>query len=116
MDLSSILDVRPEVAEAVRRGRAVVALESTLISHGLPWPVNLETALAAEAVIRTEGAIPATIGIWFGNPTVGLSAEQIEHFAETKGVLKASRRDLGAVVGLKSLAATTVSATMALAR
>ena len=104
-----------EVAEAIEAGRPVVALESTLIAHGLPWPANLETARGAEAAVRAVGAIPATIAVWFGAPTVGLSALQLEELARSSVVLKASRRDLGAAVGSKRLAATTVSATMALA-
>ena len=104
-----------EVTIALRERRPVVALESTIIAHGLPWPTNFETAKQAENAIRYEGAVPATIAIWHGKPTIGLSTGQIEELAKSDGVLKASRRDLGAVVGLKKLAATTVSATMALA-
>ncbi|HEY1191103.1 MAG TPA: pseudouridine-5'-phosphate glycosidase, partial [Gemmata sp.] len=96
-------------------GRPVVALESTLIAHGLPWPVNLETALESEAAVRGGGAVPATIAILDGVPTVGLSGTQLEALARVPGVRKASRRDMGAAVALKQYAATTVSATMALA-
>ena len=71
-----LLDVRPEIALALREGRPVVALESTLIAHGLPWPANLETAREAEAAVRSGGAIPATVALWHGAPTVGLSADQ----------------------------------------
>ncbi|MFO0822427.1 MAG: pseudouridine-5'-phosphate glycosidase [Gemmataceae bacterium] len=109
------LNVSAEVAAALAEERPVVALESTLIAHGLPWPTNLETAREAEAVVRAAGAVPATIAIWHGVPTVGLSESQLAELAQAPGVLKASRRDLGAAVGLKRLAATTVSATMALA-
>ena len=109
------LTVSDEVRAAVRDARPVVALESTLIAHGLPWPANLETARAAEAAVRAGGAVPATVAVWHGVPTVGLSPAQVEELARTAGVVKASRRDLGAAVGLKQLAATTVSATMALA-
>ena len=109
------LTLSEEVAEAIEAGRPVVALESTLIAHGLPWPANLETAREAEAAVRAAGAIPATIAVWFGAPTVGLSASQLEELARAPNVVKASRRDLGAAVGSKRLAATTVSATMALA-
>jgi pseudouridylate synthase len=115
MDLSSVLDVRPEVAEAVRRGRPVVALESTLIAHGLPWPLNLETALEAEAVIRDEGAISATIAVWQGRPTVGLNADELRDLAQQDEVIKASRRDLAFAVIHQRTAATTVAATMCLA-
>ena len=99
----------------MRAGRPVVALESTLITHGLPWPVNLETALACEAAIRAAGAIPATIAILHGEPTVGLDELQLEELARSTTARKASRRDLGVCVGSKALAGTTVSATMALA-
>lgn len=109
------LNVAAEVTAALAAGQPVVALESTLIAHGLPWPANLETAWEAEAAVRAGGAVPATIAVWHGVPTVGLSAQQIEELARAGGVLKASRRDLGAAVALKQLAATTVSATMALA-
>ena len=109
------LTLSEEVAEAIEAGRPVVALESTLIAHGLPWPANLETAREAEAAVRAAGAIPATIAVWFGAPTIGLSAAQLEELARAPNVVKASRRDLGAAVGSKRLAATTVSATMALA-
>ena len=111
----SWLSVSEEVAAALAVGRPVVALESTLIAHGLPWPANLETARESEAAVRAAGAIPATVAVMHGVPTVGLTAAQLEELARAPGVLKASRRDLGAVVGLKRLAATTVSATMALA-
>ncbi len=107
--------VSPEVAAAVAAGRPVVALESTLVAHGLPWPANRDTARAAEAAVRAAGAVPATIAVWHGTPTVGLCGEQIDELARADGVFKAGRRDLGAAVALKRLAATTVSATMALA-
>jgi pseudouridine-5'-phosphate glycosidase len=105
----------PEVAMALSQGRPTVALESTLIAHGLPWPHNLETAREAERTIRSVGAIPATIAIWSGIPTVGLTDVQLEHLARAPDVYKSSRRDLGAAVGLGRMAATTVSATMVLA-
>jgi pseudouridine-5'-phosphate glycosidase len=105
----------PEVAAALADGRPVVALESTLIAHGLPRPVNRETARDVEAAVRAGGAVPATIAVWQGEPTIGLSDLQLQELAESTEVLKASRRDLGAVIALKRLAATTVSATMALA-
>lgn len=109
------LTVSDEVRAAVAAGRPVVALESTLIAHGLPWPVNLETARASEAAVRAGGAVPATIAVLHGAPTVGLSDAQLEELARAPGVRKASRRDLAAAVALKQHAATTVSATMALA-
>jgi pseudouridylate synthase len=109
------LTLSEEVASALAAGQPVVALESTLVAHGLPWPANLETARDAEAAVRTGGAVPATVAVWHGRPTVGLTGSQLEELARASGVLKASRRDLGAAVGLGRLAATTVSATMALA-
>ncbi len=109
------LTISEEVRTALDAGRPVVALESTLIAHGLPWPVNLETARESELVVRQAGAVPATIAVLNGVPTVGLSDSQIEELAQSSGVRKASRRDLGAAVALKQTAATTVSATMALA-
>lgn len=104
-----------EVADALSRGGPVVALESTLIAQGLPWPTNLETALAAEEAVRNAGAVPATIAVWRGVPTIGLTRVEIEDLARAPGVLKASRRDLAVAIGLKRTAATTVSATLALA-
>src|SRR5215472_11669798 len=109
------LDIRPEVAAALEARRPVVALESTLIAHGLPWPVNLETARAAEAEVRAAGAVPATVAVWFGRPTVGLSPAEMEELAHLPGVRKASRRDLGPAVADRACAATTVAATMWLA-
>lgn len=111
----ALLDVRPPVADALLARRPVVALESTLIAHGLPWPANVETARAAEDAVRAEGAVPATIAVLAGRPTIGLWPDEIEHLARAAGVRKASRRDLGAAVAQKATAATTVSATMALA-
>ena len=115
MTTASQLDVRPGPAEALRAGQPVVALESTLIAHGLPWPLNLETARAAEAAIRAEGATPATIAVWRGRPTIGLSDGELEQLARASGVRKASRRDLAAAVAQGATAATTVAATMTLA-
>jgi pseudouridylate synthase len=109
------LEVRDEVAAALREGRPVVALESTLVAHGLPWPLNLETARAAEAAVRSEGAVPATTAVLKGRPTVGLSDAELEALAREKDVLKASRRDLALAVAQKRTAASTVAATMFLA-
>jgi pseudouridine-5'-phosphate glycosidase len=109
------LDINPEIAAALQAGRPVVALESTLICHGLPWPVNLETALAAETAVRGEGAVPATIAVCQGRPMIGLAAADIERLAQTRDVLKAGRRDLAAAIAQGRTAATTVSATMYLA-
>jgi pseudouridine-5'-phosphate glycosidase len=109
------LAIRPEVEEAVRAGQPVVALESTLIAHGLPWPLNLETAFGAEAAVRAEGAIPATIAIVNGKPTIGLNSQELQELAQHDKVLKASRRDLAAAIAQRRTASTTVAATMTLA-
>src|SRR5437588_4246123 len=82
-----MLDVRPEIAGALRANRPVVALESTLIAHGLPWPTNLETARAAEQAVRDQGAVPATIAVLQGRPTIGLSGADIEALAREPGAL-----------------------------
>jgi pseudouridine-5'-phosphate glycosidase len=109
------LTVRAEAADALARRRPIVALESTLIAHGLPWPINLETALAAEAAVRSAGAAPATIAVMAGQATVGLSQAELGELAQRKDIVKASRRDLAAAMIRKQTAATTVAATMALA-
>src|SRR5262249_18416919 len=115
MNHSPALHVHPEVAAALSARRPVVALESTLIAHGLPWPHNLETARAAEAAVRAEGAVPATIAVWQGRPKIGLDTGELETLAQSKEVLKASRRDLAAAIAGGRTAATTVAATMFLA-
>jgi pseudouridine-5'-phosphate glycosidase len=109
------LDVRDAVAAALAAGQPVVALESTLIAHGLPWPLNVETALAAEEAVRADGAVPATIAVLNGVPTIGLSRAEVEALAGSKDVMKASRRDLGVATAQRRTAATTVAATMWLA-
>jgi pseudouridine-5'-phosphate glycosidase len=113
--MADLLDVRPEVAAALRDGRPVVALESTLIAHGLPRPLNLETARQAEEAVRSEGAVPATIAVLRGVPTVGLDDGELQALATADGVLKASSRDLPAAIAGRRTAATTVAATMLLA-
>jgi len=113
--LKTSLRVHSEVVQALRNGDPIVALESTLIAHGLPWPLNLETARAAEAIVREAGATPATIAIVAGRPCVGLDGEQLEFLARCKDVFKASRRDLGVVIAQGRTASTTVAATMMLA-
>ena len=109
------MSVAPEVAEALAAGRAVVALESTIITHGMPYPANLETARSVEAVVREHGAVPATIALVDGVPRVGLDAATLERLASSEGVAKASRRDLPALVAAGASAGTTVAATMYLA-
>jgi len=105
------MDVREPVADALGTGRPVVALESTVIAHGLPHPLNLETALAMEAAVRAEGAVPATIGVLEGRVIVGLSLGEIERLASAPDVLKASSRDLAPVAASGRPGATTVAAT-----
>jgi pseudouridine-5'-phosphate glycosidase len=111
----SFLDIRPEIVAALKDRRPVVALESTLISHGLPSPINLETARNAENAVREEGGIPATIAVLQGRPTIGLSGSELEALSRQEGILKAIRRDLAVAVAQSRTAATTVAATMFLA-
>jgi len=106
------LDINPEVAKALDEGVAVVALESTIISHGMPYPKNVETALEVEEIIRKNGAVPATIGIIGGRIKIGLTKDEIEYMATAKDVLKVSRRDFPLVVSQKLDGATTVAGTM----
>lgn len=110
-----MLKINPEVAKALKENRPVVALESTIISHGMPYPKNVKTALEVEKVIRDNGAVPATIGIIEGDAIVGMTPEEIEEFGKRKGILKASRRDLPMVYAKKYWAATTVATTMIIA-
>lgn len=102
----------PEIADALKAGAPVVALESTIISHGMPFPQNLEVALEVEKTVRDNGAIPATICIIKGQIHVGLSSDELEKFALEKDVFKCSRRDLGYVMSQKMTGATTVASTM----
>jgi pseudouridine-5'-phosphate glycosidase len=106
------LDIRPEVSEALAAKHPVVALESTVISHGLPYPDNIETAGRMEAAVRASGAIPATVGLLDGRIIVGLAKNEIERLAESKDVVKVSRRDIAPVLAQRRLGATTVAATM----
>lgn len=106
------LDIKPEVKEALDAGKPVVALESTIISHGMPYPKNVETALAVEEVIRKNGAVPATVGIIKGRIKVGLTADEVEYMAKAPNVLKVSRRDYPLVIAQKLDGATTVAGTM----
>ncbi len=108
--------IAPDVVEALDQGIAVVALESTLVAHGLPWPTNLETALEAENLVRKAGAVPATMAVLGGRIRVGLTHEKIEQLAKGGKAIKATRRDLAAVLARGGDAATTVSATTWIAR
>ena len=116
MNLNKYLDIAPEVKAALDAGKPVVALESTIISHGMPYPQNVETALNVEKIIRENGATPATIAIIGGRLKAGLSREEIEHLGK-KGyeVTKASRRDLPVIVARGMDGATTVATTMIIA-
>jgi pseudouridylate synthase len=106
------LNIHPEVAQALAQGLPVVALESTIIAHGMPYPQNVQTALEVEAVIRAHGAVPATIAVLEGKICIGLSREQIEALGSAKDVMKLSRRDLALAVASGQPGATTVAATM----
>jgi pseudouridine-5'-phosphate glycosidase len=110
-----LIDIRPEIKAALAERRPVVALESTVIAHGLPRPRNLETARALEAVVRDEGAVPATIGIMEGRAVIGLSDSELETLATADGVVKASTADIAPVVAARELGATTVAGTVYLA-
>ena len=114
--MNQYLDVNPEVKEALEKGRPVVALESTIISHGMPYPKNVETALSVEKIIREHGAVPATIAVIGGRLKAGLTPEEIEYLGKTgRAVAKASRRDLPVLVARKADGATTVTTTMMIA-
>ncbi len=113
--LNSFLYIHPEVQQAIAENKPVVALESTIISHGMPYPKNIETALAVEQLVRDNGAIPATIAIMDGKCFVGLSAKQIAFFGKASTVWKTSLRDIPFVLSKKLYGATTVAATMRIA-
>ncbi len=114
--MNKFLDISPEVAKALANNQPVVALESTIISHGMPWPQNAETAKKVEQVIRDNGAIPATIAIIDGRLKAGLSHEEIDTLGQAGlSVIKCSRRDLPFVIAKKQHGATTVAATMIIA-
>ena len=114
--MNPYLDVNPAVAQALAEGKPVVALESTIISHGMPYPQNVETALKVEEIIRANGAIPATIAILGGRLKAGLTPEEIEYLGKQgQKVTKASRRDLSVLVAQGADGATTVATTMMIA-
>ena len=112
MSLSNVLSFSPEVAEARAAGRPIVALESTIITHGMPWPQNVETARAVEDEIRAAGAVPATLALMAGRIHVGLTAEQLQTLGQARDVMKVSRADLAACLAMGRTGATTVAATM----
>ena len=116
MNMNKYLDVNPEVAAAIAAGKPVVALESTIISHGMPYPQNVETALNVERIIRENGAVPATIAIIGGRLKAGLTPEEIEYFGKKgQAIAKASRRDLTVLCARGEDGATTVTTTMIIA-
>ena len=104
--------VFPEVRDALAAGRPVVALESTIVAHGMPYPANLETAQAVESIVREEGAVPATVAVVDGAVQVGCDASMLERLASEPGVAKVSRRDMPVVLAQGNLGATTVSGTL----
>jgi len=114
--MNKYLDINPEVAAALAEGKPVVALESTIISHGMPYPQNVETALNVERIVRENGAVPATIAIIGGRLKAGLTAEEIEYFGKKgQAIAKASRRDLAVLCARGEDGATTVTTTMIIA-
>ena len=116
MNMNHYLDINPEVAQALAQGKPVVALESTIISHGMPYPQNVETALNVERIVRENGAVPATIAIIGGRLKAGLTAEEIEYFGKKgQAIHKASRRDLAVLCARGEDGATTVATTMIIA-
>ena len=115
MKLSDYLDIHPDVENAIKNNEPVVALESTIISHGMPYPKNVETALMVEETVRSNKAIPATIAIINGQLKVGLTNDEIEFLATNDEVKKVSRRDLPITVSQKLSGSTTVASTMIIA-
>lgn len=115
MNTPNFIVISPEVQHALENNIPVVALESTIISHGMPWPQNAITAKSVEDVVRQHGAVPATIAIKEGNCFVGLSSDDIDYFAQAQNVWKVSLRDMPYVIAQKLPGATTVAATMRIA-
>lgn len=113
--LKEYIDINPEIKAAIEEGKAVVALESTIISHGMPYPKNVETALEVERIVRENGAVPATIAIMEGVLKVGLTPEEIEILGKSHDVVKTSRRDIPFIIAKGLTGATTVASTMIIA-
>jgi len=113
--MNSFLEIHPEVKQALSEGKPVVALESTIISHGMPYPQNINTAIEVEDIVRKNGAVPATIAIFNGKCYAGLTKEQLEYFASAKDVWKVSLRDMAYVISKNLYGATTVASTMRIA-
>jgi pseudouridine-5'-phosphate glycosidase len=112
VSLSELLVFSPEVTAARAQGQAIVALESTIITHGMPFPQNVETARRVEATVRESGAVPATIAVMGGRIHIGLTASELDSLGQAKGVMKLSRADLAACLASGATGATTVAATM----
>src|SRR5690606_24175661 len=110
--MEKYLEFAKEVQEAKEAGKPIVALESTIISHGMPYPQNVEMAREVEQIVRDHGAVPATIAIMNGKIKIGLSDDELELFAKSDDVAKVSRRDLPEIIATKKLGATTVASTM----
>lgn len=115
MNFSNYLNIQPVIAEALKQKKPVVALESTIIAHGMPYPRNVQTAVEVESIVRENGAIPATIALLEGKLCVGLNKEQLEYLGTAKEVWKVSLRDMPYVISKKIAGATTVAATMRVA-
>lgn len=115
MTIKDYLSVAPEIQQTIDEGRPVVALESTILSHGMPYPENLEFAHNVEKIVRGEGAIPATTAIIGGKLKVGLNAEELEIMCKANGVGKVSRRDVAVYLATGKTGATTVATTMLIA-
>jgi pseudouridine-5'-phosphate glycosidase len=113
--MNDYLAIHPEVEEALNAGTPVVALESTIISHGMPYPENVATAKEVESTVKENGAVPATIAIFNGKCHVGLTSEELEYFGKVKGIWKVSLRDMPYVISKNLYGATTVAATMRIA-
>jgi pseudouridine-5'-phosphate glycosidase len=113
--IKDYLDISPEVEDALRSGKPVVALESTIISHGMPYPRNIETAIQVEKIVRDMGAVPATIAILKGRLKAGLTAEEVQYLGEGRNIVKTSRRDMPFVISRGMDGATTVASTMIIA-
>ena len=113
--MNQYLDIAPEIAEALRAGQPVVALESTIVAHGMPYPQNLETAQSVEDIVRDGNALPATIAILDGRLKVGLSPQELQRVAQSPDMVKASIRDIPVLVAAHGNGATTVASTMRIA-
>ncbi len=114
--LESFLEIRPEIKEALAHKKPIVALESTIISHGMPYPENINTALELEKIIRDNGAIPATIALIHGKIIIGVNSDEMEFLAKDKSIFKVSRMDIPVILTRKQSGSTTVAATMICAK